>query len=243
MGIIIEWPAGTIEYLDDIDPDNLDGLELFDTTREWWPGENDGGKFCEYRIETDIKQSNDGVVIVVKYDRNQNQENPDLRGLNDAYWGENRITIEQGKDHGNYSWKAENGEVFKSLWRIKKLRERRNHRRSPQQIRDAKFRPQILALDGECVISGETTRAALDAAHIVPAAENGNEIPENGIALRADIHRLYDARMFVIHPKTGRPKKIGSGLSETYIELLKGSRLPDNTLERVRRALEDVWPE
>lgn len=241
MGIIIEWPEGIIEYLDDVDPDDLDVLEPFDTTKEWWPREE---KFCEYRVETNIERSNDGVVVVVMYAWNQNQENPDLRGLDDACWGKNRIFIERGKDHGKYSWQAENGETFESQWKTKRLREPRNPRRSPQQIRDEKFRPQILALDdGKCVISGETTKEALDAAHIVPAAEDGNEIPENGIALRADIHRLYDARMFVIHPKTGRPKKIAPDLSETYKELLERSRLPDNTRERVNRALKEVWRE
>lgn len=241
MGIIVEWPAGTTEYLDEIDPDDLDGLEPFDTTIEWWPGENDGGKFVEYNVETGIERLNDGVVVVVNYARNHNQKNPDLRGLNDVYWGTNRIIIEKENDHGNYRWIDEKGGRFESEWRTKKLRERRNSRRSHQQIRDAKFRSQILALDGKCGISGETTRAALDAAHIVPAAEDGNEIPENGIALRADIHRLYDARMFVIHPETGIPTNVAPSLSETYIKLLKGSRLPDQTLARVRRTLEDVW--
>ena len=48
-------------------------------------------------------------------------------------------------------------------------------------------------------------KLVLDAAHIIPKRENGNEIPRNGIALRADIHRLYDAKMFFIDPKSGRP--------------------------------------
>ena len=117
MGIIVEWPAGTTEYLDGIDPDDLDGLERFDTTREWWPGEDDGGKFVEYRVETDIERLNDDVVVVVKYAWDQNQENPDLRTVDAAFWGENRITVEQGEDHGNYYWKAEDGEEFESAWR------------------------------------------------------------------------------------------------------------------------------
>ena len=34
MGIIIEWDD-SIEYFDHIDPDNLDGLQAFNTTIEW----------------------------------------------------------------------------------------------------------------------------------------------------------------------------------------------------------------
>ena len=77
-----------------------------------------------------------------------------------------------------------------------------------------------------CVISGETTEEALDAAHIIRAADEGNEIPENGITLRADIHRLYDSGMFKIHPETGQavivPAKLPK-LSDYYINLLKTS--------------------
>lgn len=236
MGIIIEWPTGTTEYLDDIDPDDLGRPQRFDTTSEWWPDEDD---FVEYTVKANIKPLNGGVVVVVKYARDQNRE-LDRRGLNNAYWGKNKITIEAGNDHGSCLWSAKNGERFECEWRTEKLREPRDRRRSHQQIRDAKFRSQILALDKRCVISGETTRAALDAAHIVPAAKDSNEIRRNGIALRADIHRLYDAGMFVIHP-TGSTANIDPNLSQTYRELLEGKRLPDETLDRVTQTLTYIW--
>ena len=249
-GIIIEWPPGTTEYLDDIDPNDLDNIEHFDTTKEWWPNaDGDGGQFVDWMVTTEIEQLNGGVVVVVNYDRNQNLENSDLQGLNDAYWGTNRIIIEQeGQEDGNYCWTAVNGEAFNSKetkygWKKKKLCELRNYRRSRQQIRDAKFRPKILSLDSNrCVISGETEIAALDVAHIIPARGNNNEILENGIALRADIHRLYDAKMFFIHPEKGRPKRINSNLSAAYKKLLRRGRLPDLTRRRVQEALRRVWP-
>ena len=93
-----------------------------------------------------------------------------------------------------------------------------------------------------CVISHETTKAALDAAHIIRAADEGNEIPENGITLRADIHRLYDSGMFKIHPETGQTAHIAyDKLSEDYIDLLEDSVLPDATLQRVSATLQAVW--
>ena len=240
MGIIVEWgpkaDPGT-EYIDDIDLDNLENCPAQMQTKFWSPDE---GEFSMWEAEVRVEPpTDDRTVLVVKYDEEQNPE---------VYRGENRIIVVPEQDYGDYCWTPKRGNVIESEgtkygWRRKELREPRNRRRSHQQIRDAKFRPQIIALDKQCVITGETTKAALDAAHIIPAAGNGNEIPDNGIALRADIHRLYDAGMFIIHPETGMPVNINPELPETYTQLLEESEgLPPETLERVRKALEEVWP-
>ena len=249
MGIIVEWmkPAdpGT-EYIDDIDLDNLENCPAQMQTKFWSP---DGDEFSIWEVEVWVERPTDGRIdLVVKYDQNLNLDNPKIRDLDKDYWGTNRIIIAQGKDHGNYHWTGNDGSTIeyegtKYGWRKKELREPRNRRRSTQQIRDERFRPQIIARDQKCVITGETTKAALDAAHIIPAAKNGNEIPENGIVLRADIHRLYDAGMFIIHPETGKPVNINPELPETYTQLLEESEglLPE-TLERVSAALWEIWP-
>ena len=44
----------------------------------------------------------------------------------------------------------------------------------------------------KCAITGEKTLPALEAAHIRSFAENGPHAPNNGILLRADLHRLFD---------------------------------------------------
>ena len=255
MGIIIEWiePAhrGT-EYIDDIDLDNPEDCPVQMQTQFW---DSDEGKFSEWEVKVQVEGSTDScTVLVVKYDKSLNLGNPELQDLDDDYWGTNRIVVKQGQDHGNYYWKANSGDKFSSKgrkcgWKKKKLYKPRNDRGSHQQTRGEDFRPQIIALDQQCVITGETTEVALDAAHIIPAAECGNEIPDNGIALRADIHRLYDKKMFFICPyqKSGKKLKINDQksdqLSKEYKKLLKKSKgLPPKTLKRVKEALEEVWP-
>ena len=249
MGIIIEWIIegnSSIEYLDHIDPDNLDGLQEFNTTIEWGVHKK---KWVKYNVGCQIERNGQGVdggcIVVLTYNQQDNKHIPTEWG---AGWGKNRIVIEPGQDRGVFEW-AGDGEhgVWPGKpgkWKKKKLYEERNHRRSTQQIRDEKFRPQIIGLDGRCVISGETTEAALDAAHIIPAAKNGNEIPENGITLRADIHRQYDSGMFIIYPETGQtvidPER-RLELSEYYTELLDNSVLPPATRQRVSTALQAVW--
>lgn len=44
-----------------------------------------------------------------------------------------------------------------------------------------------------CAITGENTLIALEAAHIVPYSKEGSHDIRNGLLLRADFHRLFDA--------------------------------------------------
>lgn len=58
----------------------------------------------------------------------------------------------------------------------------------------AKFRRAVFEMFGtRCLVSGCETLAVLEAAHIVPVSCGGGDDPWNGIPLRADIHRLFDA--------------------------------------------------
>ena len=51
-----------------------------------------------------------------------------------------------------------------------------------------------------CAITGENTLLALEAAHIVPYAdERGSHDVRNGLLLRADFHRLFDAGLVTVN--------------------------------------------
>ena len=49
------------------------------------------------------------------------------------------------------------------------------------------------AYERRCAITRERTLPALEAAHIRPYSEGGDHRPDNGLLLRRDIHRLFDA--------------------------------------------------
>ena len=53
----------------------------------------------------------------------------------------------------------------------------------------------------KCAISGERTLPALEAAHIKPYAESGPNRTENGLLLRSDLHRLFDAGYVTVTPE------------------------------------------
>jgi putative restriction endonuclease len=51
-----------------------------------------------------------------------------------------------------------------------------------------------------CVVTGERTLPALEAAHIKPFAIGGSHEPTNGLLLRRDIHALFDAGYVTVSP-------------------------------------------
>ena len=67
----------------------------------------------------------------------------------------------------------------------------------------AEFRRDVFKLFGaRCLITGCETLMALEAAHILPVYAGGRDKPWNGIPLRADIHRLFDADALELDPRT-----------------------------------------
>ncbi len=52
-----------------------------------------------------------------------------------------------------------------------------------------------------CAVSGEKTLPVLEAAHIKPYAQEGPHLVQNGILLRADIHKLFDAGYVTVDPQ------------------------------------------
>jgi hypothetical protein len=58
--------------------------------------------------------------------------------------------------------------------------------------RQASFADELWNLYGGCAITGLDLREAVDAAHIVDYFGDDADVPQNGILLRADLHRLYD---------------------------------------------------
>ena len=262
MGIIVEWirPAnpGT-EYIDGIDLDKLDRFEspVQMQTRFQFPGtRGEGGELveCVAIVRAEPRAVN-RIDLVMEYPKHLNQEGVGRGLLDDGSWGTNRIFIENGQNYGDYHWEGTNGFSFgfsehsdKSGWRKDELYEpEENYHIYRRRYRRDIFRSLIINSDDKkCVISGENTGKVLDAAHIVRAADGGAETRKNGITLRTDIHRLYDAKMFFIHPETGMPvinDDLRDGLSADYIGLLENNEgLPPETLERVQEALEKVWP-
>jgi hypothetical protein len=57
----------------------------------------------------------------------------------------------------------------------------------------ARFRRDVLQMFGRCVITNVTMPEVLEAAHIKPFKYNGEDTVANGLAMRLDIHLLFDS--------------------------------------------------
>lgn len=65
----------------------------------------------------------------------------------------------------------------------------------------AKFRRKVFETFGaRCLVTGCETLIALEAAHVLPVSQKGGDKAWNGIPLRADLHRLFDAGALSIDP-------------------------------------------
>ena len=57
----------------------------------------------------------------------------------------------------------------------------------------ARFRREVLAAYGRCIVTNVEMSEVLEAAHIVPFKYHGEDTIANGFAMRMDIHYLFDA--------------------------------------------------
>jgi hypothetical protein len=196
------------------------------------------------KFEPDAKG---GGLLTLFYRAAQNRH---LFGL-DCRWGEALLWLNQRMLRGRVEWKdsAERGtnkkiysttEEEDSNWeRLKPLasiskRDRVLVERAKRQ--QQKFRDRLLKIDPRCAITGEAQQNVLEAAHILSVELGGDDIESNGILLRADLHRLFDAQLFAISP-TGRVRVSRELKSEHYRKLLREhSTLAKNTFARVRGA-------
>jgi predicted restriction endonuclease len=100
------------------------------------------------------------------------------------------------------------------------------------------FKRQLLSIERECALSGESEQSVLDAAHIKEVKRNGGFSPDNGFLLRADVHRLFDKGLLVIDPESGKASLTKDVPEDSpYQQQVDGWQLRSSTLGRVRASL------
>lgn len=231
-GMLIPWEFSD-EYIN-IDFSAGNKIEPIVTTIEWWRNEK---RWVKYNVTSNIKALDAKLLVIrITYSQQMNQHlTPD-----DVCWGESIIKIDMdnlsgtaewvdsnlGKNDGIVTWRRIDVPLVGEIKKEPITRILRNQ---------AKFRAALLALDECCTITGENVKEVLEAAHIIPASSGGTEVIENGILLRADIHRLYDANFFSIS-RSGKIE-VHEGIKAPYKDILENFQIGATTLKRVQRAL------
>lgn len=102
---------------------------------------------------------------------------------------------------------------------------------SKERVGQSKFRNDIMNAYGKkCCITGETTSEILEAAHIQEyISEESNHI-QNGLLLRADLHKLFDAGLITINDEY--KIQVSRFLDSSNYQSLDGKKinLPDTGL-------------
>ncbi len=98
------------------------------------------------------------------------------------------------------------------------------------RLGQASFRVLVTdAYKRRCAITGENTLVALEAAHIVPYAKDGSTHDiRNGLLLRADFHRLFDAGLVSVTPEL--KIKVSPRIRETWFNGKVYYRLNDQSV-------------
>lgn len=122
-----------------------------------------------------------------------------------------------------------------------------DHRRVAQvrqTVREdqAGFRARLIEHYGlRCMVTGVTTAAVIEAAHIAPYGGRATNSVENGLLLRTDIHRLFDAGLMGIDPHTLRLAFAESVTDSAYTDLGGRGLLLQARVRVDADALKDRW--
>ncbi len=106
-----------------------------------------------------------------------------------------------------------------------------------RKIRDAAFRRQVIdAYEGRCAVTGLRLingggKAEAQAAHIWPVAEGGPDIVQNGIALSATVHWLFDRYLISLTDELGllvAHNRVPAELQALFAQRLQRIHLPQD---------------
>jgi putative restriction endonuclease len=87
------------------------------------------------------------------------------------------------------------------------------------------------AYQRRCAITGESTLPVLEAAHIRPFAKSGVNDVSNGMLLRSDFHRLFDAGLVTVTPELR--VEVSAQIKENWFNGKPYYRLHGKTLSNV----------
>ncbi|MBD2391999.1 pentapeptide repeat-containing protein [Aphanizomenon flos-aquae NRERC-008] len=89
----------------------------------------------------------------------------------------------------------------------------------PPREGQEKFKEELTKKYGyKCLISGCEIKEIIEAAHIIPYRDLNSHDVANGLLLRVDLHRLFDAHLIAIHPTT-REVLISEQIAKDYQDI------------------------
>jgi len=228
--INISWQDARERVRLDLDALSVNLHSIF--TEEYWV-EHD--KFVMYRPRVTYSRSQDGChKVVLLY---LGEDHPEL--IDDGIvWGQSTIIIDEKPLVALVSWdslpKRRSTDGHAKCTIESEPDERATQRAVVSRIRreQQKFKTELLKRGARCAITGETLIDALEAAHIHDVGAGGLDTVENGIILRSDLHKLYDAGYFDI--AVDGSIEVRHEVGDEYKKLLRGAKISGEILARIK---------
>lgn len=225
--------VGTLEAIYRREDANIPITDMKNYVPEYYREELDNGKNSKVAVwvgVSDLNRIYDPNYLDKVYSNKKGITGGSIRGsfrgqTNRFYViNHNELEITR-KEHEEMQWAYmdcnTDNEFIPSFEDKKKRMMRNTVVRSDQQ----KFRKKVLGFfGGECCISNSKIDVVLEAAHITPFNGKESNTIQNGICLRADIHKLWDAYLISINPDTCKVE-ISSLLVDTEYEQFKNKEV------------------
>jgi hypothetical protein len=225
--ITVRWPAAveTIALPSSV----FSGTGQVRTSEESWIEE---GRQVSYRTSSRLLREKNEAILEVEY---REHSNPRLAG-EIGCWGVSRLRFSPGQTTGQATWHEQGARGHPTRgrwWAVPLAEDRRRVQVTRAERQQTRFREELRAFESCCAVSGESLPEALEAAHILSVKRGGLDVPQNGILLRADLHRLLDAGYLAID-KSGNLKLL-KPVGKHYEELIsKKKRLNEAVVQRIR---------
>nr|WP_316640017.1 HNH endonuclease signature motif containing protein [uncultured Roseateles sp.] len=207
-----------------------DGVAALRTTEKWM----DHRKTVTYEPRARYSKTRNGRHILnLTY---LETDHPELRGKG-VIWGASKISIAADLTSASVNWTSSppdehtDGQANCSISIEPDDRNEEREWVSRIKRRQQEFKATLVRCGATCEITKEPLTAVLEAAHIRDVNDGGQDIPENGILLRADLHTLFDAGYFSI--ERDGTLRLHPDLSASYRDLLANASISPAALKRI----------
>lgn len=237
FSIDIRWDWSKESLILDVDSPPQIGQKF--STSETWPEDNNLLVAYTARV-LDYSRTGTKHKLRLEYSL---RDNPSLE-IHELCWGISLIKFDTKNMNCSAAWRSSPpddrydgvapGRIIKLS--IKEAIEYEAYIRIKRK--QQKFKNALVKHTKICELSGESAQCALDAAHITSVRDHGNYSADNGLLLRTDLHRLFDANLLRISAVDGRVSISKFVPADSgYRNLVKEMRLSETSLERVRSSL------
>lgn len=225
----IHWSYTTERVRLDLTSLRREPEQVLDTI-EHWPKENEILSFRPRASYNELANGWHEVKLLYK-----EKEHQKLKGLG-LLWGASRIVVSRDYSDVSAEWASEPKNprydgMAKSCCIFRERPSATKAQMGKVRVGQQAFKKSLLKLSQRCEISGEMLTDVIDAAHIHDVQDGGPDLPENGILLRADLHRLFDKGYFSI--RSDGSISVHKKTPGAYAEELQGKSLCEETVRRI----------